>query len=203
MGHRALIPVKHLSGVKTRLSRHLTLEQRSSLVLDMLHRVIDALHASQVLASIAVVSADEEVLTYARRWGAHGLTEGRPGHNQALTNAAQHLVNYNTDMLLTLSADLPLLRARDIQAMVEQSESYPVVLAPSRDGTGTNAMLARPPLIIPYVFGVNSLQHYIAQARAHNLSHTLYHSLGTELDIDTIEDLVIFQHYDYHEAIAK
>lgn len=196
MGHRALIPVKQLSAVKTRLSEHLTPEQRSTLVLDMLHRVIDALHASEVLECISVVSADPEVLERARRWGAHGLVEEQPGHNQALTAAAHHAIHHGATTLLTLSADLPLLKGQDVRAMLDLSTSHQVVLAPSRDGTGTNAFLARPPLVVPYVFGVNSLQHYTAQARALKLDYTFYRQLGTELDIDTIEDLQLFRHYD-------
>src|SRR2546428_9591838 len=40
-----------------------------------------------------------------------------------------------------------------------------VVLAPSRDRTGTNAILVRPPLALPYLFGPNSLQQYLQAAR--------------------------------------
>lgn len=87
--------------------------------------------------------------------------------------------------------------------MIEQSETHQIVLAPSRDGTGTNALLARPPLVVPYVFGVNSLQHYIAQARSYQLSYMLYRSLGTELDIDTLEDLMLYWSYDHCETLAK
>lgn len=203
MGHRALIPVKHLSAVKTRLAQHLTPEQRSTLVLDMLHRVIDALHASQAFESIAVVSPDSEVLAKARHWGAHGLLEEQPGHNEALTAAARHALNQGADTLLTLSADLPLLCGQDVRRMIEQAETHHVVLAPSRDGTGTNALLARPPLVIPYVFGINSLQHHIAQARSHQLSYTLYRSLGSGLDIDTLDDLMLYRSHESCAALAQ
>jgi len=91
--------------------------------------------------------------------------------------------------LLTISADLPLLTPGDIDVMVERSTRFDVVLAPSMDGTGTNAMLARPPLVVPYLFGVNSLEKHLRAARLRGLSANLYASRGLALDIDTIEDV--------------
>jgi 2-phospho-L-lactate guanylyltransferase len=73
--------------------------------------------------------------------------------------------------------------------MIAQSVRYPVVLAPSREGTGTNALIVRPPLALPYLFGVNSLQRYQQAARQTQLGSILYHSIGLALDIDTIDDL--------------
>lgn len=111
------------------------------------------------------------------------------GHNAALHAAAQQEQGTNTIALLTIAADLPLLRPEDIRGMVELSTRYPVVLAPSREGTGTNAILVRPPLALPYLFGPGSLQRYQQTARQLHLSSTLYHSIGLALDIDTIDDL--------------
>ena len=66
---------------------------------------------------------------------------------------------------------------------------YQVVLAPSRDGTGTNALLVRPPLALPYLFGPNSLHSYHQAAEQWQLSSTIVNSIGLALDIDTIDDL--------------
>src|SRR5712692_1902309 len=90
--------------------------------------------------------------------------------------------------LLTISADLPLLKRHYIHALIEQSCHYQVVLAPSRDGTGTNAILVRPPLAVPYLFGPNSLQRYLDAAEQRHLSSTLCKSSGLGFDVDTIED---------------
>ena len=91
--------------------------------------------------------------------------------------------------LLTISADLPLLTQEDIQALVREAEDYQVVLASSSDGTGTNALLTRPPLALPYLFGPNSLSAYVHASRQQRLSYTLSHSPGLALDIDTFEDV--------------
>ncbi len=91
--------------------------------------------------------------------------------------------------LLTISADLPLLTTQEIRCFFEQSLQHDVVLAPSRDGTGTNAIMVRPPLAVPYVFGPGSLQSYVEAARQKHLSYSKFHSVGLALDIDTIDDL--------------
>ena len=49
MRYSALVPVKALSAAKSRLIPHLTQEQRNTLVLDMLHHVLRALHDSNML----------------------------------------------------------------------------------------------------------------------------------------------------------
>jgi 2-phospho-L-lactate guanylyltransferase len=186
---KALIPVKALSAAKSRLATHLTQPQRRLLVLDMLHHVLSTLRESRALASIAVVSPDPCVLEQARAWGAQALVETQQGHNPALHAAALDEKMTGASALLTISADLPLLQASDIRSMVEQLRHSDVVLAASREGTGTNALLVRPPLAVPYVFGPGSLQRYSAEARERRLAVSIYNSPGTALDIDTIDDL--------------
>jgi 2-phospho-L-lactate/phosphoenolpyruvate guanylyltransferase len=91
--------------------------------------------------------------------------------------------------LLTISADLPLITPRDVQELVRAAENYQVVLAGSSDSTGTNALLTRPPLVLPYLFGVNSLPTYIQATHARQLSYTLFQHDHLAFDVDTPEDL--------------
>ncbi len=200
MTYRALIPVKSLTEAKSRLARHMTPEQRSRLVLTMLHHVLCTLQESGLLEQISVVSPDERVLTSVRTWGAQPLVEEQHGHNPALHAAARELAAGAT-ALLTISADLPLLRPQDIHSMLEVSHRHDVVLAPSQDGTGTNAILVRPPLALPYVFGIHSLQRYLEEARHHHLSTTLYKSPGTAFDIDTIEDVITLRNFQERDEL--
>jgi 2-phospho-L-lactate guanylyltransferase len=196
MKYRALIPVKTLQEAKSRLATHLTPSQRAQLMLDMLHHVLCVLHDTGAFESTTVVSADLYVLEQAHRWGAQARPEQAQGHNPALHAAAlQELATCaNEDTaLLTISADLPLLRVQDVRKMLERAEQYDVVLAQSQEGTGTNALLVHPPLAVPYVFGPNSLQQFIAEAQQRQLRYTCYHSLGLSLDIDTYNDLVTLQ----------
>lgn len=187
--YRAIIPVKSLSEAKSRLAPHYTQYQREALALDMLRHVVQTLCASQEFELVSVVSPDMRVLEKARTWGARASFEERSGHNPALRMAALRELAEGADALLTISADLPLLTPDDIGVMVERSTRFDVVLAPSLDGTGTNAMLARPPLALPYLFGVNSLKKHLQAANRRGLSASLYASRGLSLDIDTIEDI--------------
>ena len=187
--YRAIVPIKALSEAKSRLAPHLTRCQRETLALDMLRHVVQTLCASQEFEVVTVVSPDIHVLEKARMWGARASLEERSGHNPALHMAALRELAEGASALLTISADLPLLTTDDINVMVERARRFDVVLAPSMDGTGTNAMLARPPLAVPYLFGVNSLQRHLRAAHQRGLSSNLYQSRGLSLDIDTIEDV--------------
>jgi 2-phospho-L-lactate guanylyltransferase len=198
MKYRALIPVKALDQAKSRLAGHLTKEERATLVIDMLRHVLDVLHESKRFEQIYVVSADTNVLAKAQIWGARPLQEEEHGHNPALHAAALREMTENgarEHALLTISADLPLLQRDEIDDMLELAKQYDVVLAPSYDGTGTNALLVHPPLAIPYVFGPGSLERYLSEARQRQLHVIRYTSIGLTLDIDTIEDFKFLRRY--------
>jgi 2-phospho-L-lactate/phosphoenolpyruvate guanylyltransferase len=189
MKYNALIPVKSLLIAKSRLSSSFTQHQRERLVLDMLHHVLCVLLDTELFEKVSVVSSDKHVLEKAYLWGAQAVVEEFHGHNQALHGAALRELSEGVTTLLTISADLPLLTTQEILCFYEQSLQHEVVLAPSRDGTGTNAIMVRPPLAVPYVFGPGSLQNYVEVAKQKNLSYSKFRGIGLALDIDTIEDL--------------
>ncbi len=189
MKYTALVPVKSLVTAKSRLVPDLPPNRREVLVLDMLYHVLRVLQDSKLFERVSVVSPDARVLEQVRAWGAWALIEERPGHNPALYAAALRERAGGATALLTISADLPLLSTQEIRNLLEQSRQYEVVLAASRDGAGTNAILVRPPLAVPYLFGPDSLQRYLEAARQRHLSHTIYGSTGLAFDIDTIVDL--------------
>jgi 2-phospho-L-lactate guanylyltransferase len=200
--YRALLPVKGLHEVKSRLAPYLTPAERGQLVLSMLHHVLQTLQQSEQFERITVVSPDFHVLTQVQHWGAYAAVEEQPGHNPALDAAARHELATGATALLTISADLPLLEPDDVLNLIQASYHYEVVLAPSRDGTGTNALLVRPPLVLPYVFGVGSLQRYQREARQRYLRCTTYSSNGLAFDVDTIDDLEEFRHYEAQNGIS-
>lgn len=101
----------------------------------------------------------------------------------------QVLQALHQEALLTISADLPLLTQEDIVQLAYQAESAQIVLAASSDGTGTNALLARPPLVLPYLFGQNSLPTYVRAARERQLSYAVYRNAHLGFDVDTPDDV--------------
>lgn len=199
MQYRAIIPVKALQQAKSRLADHLSLEQREQLVLTMLRHVLIVLHENTI--DTTVVSPDARVLSFAHSMGARVFEEEQAGHNRALQAAALRLLNRemivarNDIALLTLSADLPLIQVDEIQALLEESRTHDVVLAASQEGTGTNALLVHPPLTLPYLFGPDSLQRYLAESAQRHLRTKVHKSHGLSFDIDTIDDLELLQMY--------
>jgi 2-phospho-L-lactate/phosphoenolpyruvate guanylyltransferase len=189
MKYNALIPVKSLSTAKSRLASSFTQHQRERLVLDMFHHVLCVLLDTELFEKVSVVSSDKQVLEKAYLWGAEAVVEEYHDHNQALHAAALRQMSDGVTTLLTISADLPLLTTQEIHCFFKQSLQHDVVLAPSRDGTGTNAIMVHPPLAVPYVFGPGSLQSYVEAARQMHLRYSMYQSIGLALDIDTIDDL--------------
>ena len=159
----------------------------------MLQHVLQVLLASCFFGRVSVVSSDTRVLEHARFWSAQPLKEEQYGHNSALQAAAVREQAAGATAILTISADLPLLRICDIRGMIEQSRQHAVVLAPSQEGTGTNAILMCPPLALPYLFGLNSRHRYQQAARQRKLSCAVYSSIGLAVDIDTIDDLECLQ----------
>ena len=189
MKYNALIPVKSLATAKSRLASSFTQRQRETLVLDMLHHVLCVLLDSELFEKVSVVSSDKQVLERAFLWGAQPVVEEHQGHNHALNAAALKEKAEGVTTLLTISADLPLLTTQEIRSFFKQSLQHDVVLAPSRDGTGTNAIMVHPPLAVPYVFGPGSLQSFVEAATQKFLRCSKFHSFGLAFDIDTINDL--------------
>lgn len=198
MKYSALVPVKALREAKSRLAPYLSEAEREQLVMRMLRHVLHTLQVSGQFERINVVSPEVSVLTKAHEWGVQGIIEEQPGHNPALHAAAQRERDRGINALLTISADLPLLQVEEITRMVELSRHYDVVLAASREGTGTNATLMHPPLVVPYVFGIDSLQHYQQEIRWRSLSSTIIHNTGLTFDIDTIDDITCWKYHEQH-----
>jgi len=196
----ALIPVKTLRLAKQRLASTLSVEQRATLMFELFRHVIATVYASQVFDRVCVVSADPQILSHAQSLGASIYDEGcAQGHNQAATLAAQHELQQGATAILTLCADLPLITPTDLLHLLQISHETPLVLAPGNDGTTTNALFIRPPLLIPYLFGAHSLQRYQQYASTAQIPSTLYHSAGLSFDLDTPADLA----YYYSRSISS
>ncbi len=182
----ALIPVKSLTNAKSRLAKYLTQEQRNTLVLTMLDHVLEVLTSCSQITKIIIVTPDEKIKKYVLDKGLSVEVETQHGHNKSLTQAAKK--ETSDTKLLTLSADLPLLSKKDIEQMIQLSQDCDVVIAPSKDN-GTNAILEKSPLILPYLFGINSFENYKNESKKRKLSFKIYKSKTISFDVDTIEDM--------------
>lgn len=183
----ALVPVNHLDRVKTRLG--LSASQSRQIVLDMLARVLDALTSVASIQSVAVICPDESVRPLSESKGAAFLSPPSGGLNPDLEWAREAARAAGADEILVVLGDLPLLRAIEIDALLERPEA--VVLACDRAGKGSNMLLLRSPATLPFRFGPDSCARHLAEARAAGLSASVFRSAGTEQDLDEPEHLEI------------
>ncbi len=184
-----LIPVKLLANAKSRLSKQLSIEQREALVLSMVSHVIATLIHSKVCDDIYLVSKDKKVASLAKEFGVKTLFDKTTTHNKALTEAS---LLVESKPLLVISSDLPLVTTQNVQDMVTLLGKYDIVFASSKEQTGTNAIAMKKPLLLPYLFGRNSLKKFEKCAKNNNLSYYVYVNNTTAFDIDTMDDLALF-----------
>jgi len=184
----AIVPVNVPNGSKSRLSRRLNSSQRASLTVTMLINVLSALKQSGPISSISVVSADRKIQPVVERSGAIFLWEGRrKGLNRALAFAMKETPSHSS--VLIIHADLPLLTSNDLETLVKRAGNCSLALVPSKDGTGTNAILMRSPHLIRLAFGVGSFHKHYALASKLKLALRVIRIHGIAFDVDDEQDL--------------
>ena len=182
-----LIPVKSLQYAKSRLAKHISANQKETLVLSMLEHVIKTVKATDKELEIFIVSYDPKIIALANLLGIKCISKKISGLNSSLTYAAQQV---NQDIpLLTLSADLPLLKSDDVLQILSLGKNNDIILAPSKEKTGTNAILVKKPLMIPYTFGRKSLMKFTTEIEQQSLSYKTYFDETIAFDIDTPDDI--------------
>jgi 2-phospho-L-lactate/phosphoenolpyruvate guanylyltransferase len=187
----ALIPVKTLAQGKSRLGGLLTPQRRIEITEDVLRRLIHILHAEPAVTQVAVITRDANVSEWLLDRDVRVLQEHGDGLNIALREARAQL---DTEALLVLPADLIAVTAEDIRAMIAlaSAEARVLVLAPDRHGSGTNALLVKPPTLIDFAFGSASFALHQAAAVAAGAACRLYCSDSIALDLDVPEDYELY-----------
>jgi 2-phospho-L-lactate guanylyltransferase len=189
----AVVPIKQVANAKQRLASVLDRVCRQQLALAMFEDVIDAIAATTELSGILVSTLDKTAARIAVRYGACVITEAAAeGHTAAVTAAARRLSEQGA-VMLTLPADIPLVQANDVRALVhawamsEDSEVFCIV--PARDERGSNAVLCAPADAVPLRFGEDSFFPHLQSAQARGIKPLLLRLPRVALDIDTAADL--------------
>jgi 2-phospho-L-lactate/phosphoenolpyruvate guanylyltransferase len=187
----AIVPVKPLRYGKSRLAEVLTQEERADLNRRLLAHTLDTLTAIPELEHVLVISRDQAALSLAREHGARTVQEhGAPQLNVALARATVVARNYATQGVLIVPADLPLISAEDVRAMLEKATDPPVVVvAPDRRREGTNALLVCPAGLIEYEYGPGSFQRHCRRAAQAGARLEICEMPSLALDMDLPEDL--------------
>jgi 2-phospho-L-lactate/phosphoenolpyruvate guanylyltransferase len=190
----AIVPVKALEEAKQRLAPVLPLDARRRLMQVMLQDVLATLRQVEVLAPVLVVTPDADVAELAAWRGAAVLREERSrGHSAAAMAGFAHALAHGAAQALTLPADAPCVTRSELLTLLDavpRSGGPCVVLAPSRDRDGTNAVLATPPDAFRPSFGQGSFARHLAEAEARRLDCRVVELAGLGLDIDEPRDLL-------------
>lgn len=182
-----IIPAKPFDQSKTRLATALSAQERGNLSQSLLHRTIKL--ALQV-GEVVVISRSAAVRRLAKQAGAWTLLESESGLNQALRQAATWVTMQESEAVLILPGDLPLLRVSDLEKIIESGQQTPAaVIAPCHHLEGTNALLLRPPTLFDFAFGPDSFAKHQQAARSVGLEPVIYRSPTVALDLDWPEDL--------------
>jgi 2-phospho-L-lactate/phosphoenolpyruvate guanylyltransferase len=192
----SLIPLRSLTTGKTRLSSTLSAKARGFLTREMATRVIISALSSQAVMAAVVVSPDPEALAFASAIDPRVVSLTQPPSEPGLLAALQlgrlHAESLGASGLLVLFGDLPLLDGADVRNIVRRA--VPVVIAPDRHGTGTNALLLRfsdrvAGSTFAFQFGEGSYHRHVAEADRLGLDVATSISAGTAFDLDTPADL--------------
>ena len=187
-GVSVIVPVKDLLGTKSRLAPILDPGARAGLTLYMMGHVLAAVMEAGV-EDVCVVSPDRIVLNEAQRRGATPLLQESRGLNPALEEGRRRALELGASTLLVFPADLPLLDADDVRAVLQASEGQSVVISPDGARSGTNALLTRPPDALPFAFGPDSFEAHLEAARTRSLEARVCERPHLAFDLDTVGEL--------------
>jgi 2-phospho-L-lactate/phosphoenolpyruvate guanylyltransferase len=187
----AVVPVKGLAQAKTRLAPQLSPAARSELACAMLEDVLAALAEVRTLAGIVVATVDPVAIGIACRHGASvSGDDATRGHTAAVMAAARRLHQIGRRGMLTVPADIPGVRAYEVEALLAQHGDAPAfTIVPAHDGRGSNAVVVSPPAAVSLAFGNDSFRPHLAAARQVGIEPVIVTGLpGIGLDIDRYED---------------
>jgi 2-phospho-L-lactate/phosphoenolpyruvate guanylyltransferase len=191
----ALIPIKGFANAKQRLSAQLSAGERALLAETMMRDVVAEAVAAHGLDAVYVVTGNEHVAKIAGALDARViLEEEESGETGAVEFALAELKRRGVDAALVVPADMPLVRASDLEQVIGQAPSAApfALLVPSHDRMGTNALLLAPPDIIRLRFGYDSFSYHVSQVAARGAPLTVIENERISLDIDEPRDLERF-----------
>lgn len=188
-----LLPVKQFARSKQRLSGWLAAREREMLARVMFEDVWETLRLAFPPDRLLVISAEPEVVSRCRADRIRCRAEAEPlSHSQSVIEATAWAMSLGVSSLLSVPIDTPAVKPEEIVKLSDLARRYSVVVAPSANGTGTNALLRTPPDAIRPRFGPGSCALHVAEARSKGLSHLVFPVPSLAADIDTPEEAAQF-----------
>ncbi len=171
----------------------------------MLQDVLGTLARVPELGRIVLVTREPEVQKLIPHGGFRILPEpANQGQTSAVVRALTEARRQGIQAVLALPGDIPLISPDDVGAILRAARDADVVLVPSRDREGTNALWLRLPAELPLRFGPQSFRFHQHAAEARGLRTFVLERPTVALDIDGPEDLQeLVRHYGMAPELAR
>jgi 2-phospho-L-lactate guanylyltransferase len=177
-----VVPVKRLALAKSRLGSYGD-ERRQALALAF---AADVVLAAAMVARVLVVTDDPQAAAVLGALGAQVVPDDPDaGLNPALEHGAELLRAADPDLgVATLSADLPALRAPDLQAALRRVGPGQRGFVVDHSGSGTTLLAAGPGSALHPSYGPGSRTAHLASGAVELIA-----AESLRLDVDTPADL--------------
>jgi 2-phospho-L-lactate/phosphoenolpyruvate guanylyltransferase len=205
----AVLPVKSPQNAKQRLSGFFSAAQREMLARILYKQTLAALCGAEGVDRVVVVTSDSQVAEHAHRSGALVFDENEQvSHSVSADAACLRAIHLGATTALLVPIDVPLVTPADFSQLAATARSGPqagpqtspqkgtqrnsqksLIVVPSADGTGTNALVRTPPDVIESRFGPGSCRAHMDQACSKNVAARILRIPGLMFDIDTPDDV--------------
>ena len=188
----AILPVKSPQNAKQRLTGFLPGEHRATLARLLYRQTLNALRQARGIDRVVVATSDTEVAEHARESGVMVFEEDEQvSHSVSADAACRRAMQMGASTVLLVPIDVPTATPEDFTQLAASARPG-LIVVPSSDGTGTNALVRTPPDCIQSRFGPGSFRAHLDQAISKGLPADVLRLPGLMFDIDTPEDVAEF-----------
>jgi 2-phospho-L-lactate/phosphoenolpyruvate guanylyltransferase len=185
----AILPVKSPQNAKQRLTGFLAVEERETLARMLYRQTLAALCQAEGIDRVVVATSDVEVAEHARSLGVLVFNENEQvSHSVSADAACLRAMEMGASTVLLVPIDVPTVTAADFSQLAASARPG-LIVVPSSDGTGTNALVRTPPNCIESRFGPGSFRAHLDQALSKGLHADVLRLPGLMFDIDTPADV--------------
>ena len=170
----------------------------------MLQEVLNTVSNCKLINKIVLVSKDEAVLKIGGQFGAIEIFDNESGVNDAVSLADQYISDKKFDCSVVFPQDIPIMTPSDIDSLLGFVKSKnSVIIVPSRQFNGTNALVRCPADIMKtrYDMGSYTFQMDAARTKTKNISIALIRRMM--LDIDDEYDLAFMLKHNGKQDFCK
>jgi len=192
----ALVPAKKLAEAKRRLASCLGAE-REAFTIAMFRDVIAALHSSEEVSKIMVVTGDPQLAAIAKQQDILVLEEnGSIGLNQAIDLGINEIRKLGGRRIAILPADIPLLTGaefdrvvRDYKHQTLNRDQNLIGISACTGRNGTNCLFINTQQSFKLRYGPGSYKLHSDSAEKQEYGPIQLHSITISMDIDEQQDL--------------